>query len=38
MMCQLGASDLHLSCGSAPLVRKDGKMQPLAPGHAAAHR
>jgi twitching motility protein PilT len=32
MMCQAGASDLHLSCGSAPLVRKDGKMQPLAPG------
>jgi twitching motility protein PilT len=32
MMCQAGASDLHLSCGSMPLVRKDGKMQPLAPG------
>jgi len=32
LMCQAGASDLHLSCGSAPLVRKDGKMQPLAPG------
>src|SRR4051812_14049064 len=30
IMCQAGASDLHLSCGSVPLVRKDGKMQPLA--------
>src|SRR4051812_37218333 len=29
LMCQAGASDLHLSCGSAPLVRKDGRMQPL---------
>jgi twitching motility protein PilT len=31
IMCQAGASDLHLSSGSVPLVRKDGKMQPLAP-------
>jgi twitching motility protein PilT len=30
-MCQSGASDLHLSCGSAPLVRKDGRMQLLDP-------
>src|SRR5438552_15783098 len=29
MMCQGGASDLHLSCGCVPLVRKDGRMQPL---------
>jgi twitching motility protein PilT len=28
-MCELGASDLHLSVGSTPLVRKDGVMQPL---------
>jgi twitching motility protein PilT len=28
-MCATGASDLHLSVGSPPLVRKDGKMQPL---------
>src|SRR3954469_17557268 len=28
-MCALGASDLHLSVGSSPLVRKDGQMQPL---------
>jgi twitching motility protein PilT len=31
LMCQAGASDLHVSCGSAPLVRKDGRMQPLDP-------
>ena len=24
-----GASDLHLSVGSTPIVRKDGRMQPL---------
>jgi twitching motility protein PilT len=30
-MCALGASDLHLSVGSAPIVRKDGHMQPLDP-------
>ena len=28
-MCTAGASDLHLSVGSPPLVRKDGSMQPL---------
>ena len=32
IMCQAGASDLHLSSGSVPLVRKDGKIQPLAAG------
>ena len=31
-MCQLGASDLHLCCGTPPLVRKDGRMQPLQEG------
>jgi twitching motility protein PilT len=31
-MCERGASDLHLSVGSPPLVRKDGRMQPLAEG------
>src|SRR5262245_63256962 len=28
-MCAVGASDLHLSVGTPPLVRKDGIMQPL---------
>ena len=28
-MCAAGASDLHLCVGSTPLVRKDGRMQPL---------
>jgi twitching motility protein PilT len=28
-MCELGASDLHLSVGSPPVVRKDGRMQSL---------
>jgi twitching motility protein PilT len=28
-MCAMGASDLHLSVGSAPIVRKDGHLQPL---------
>ena len=28
-MVQIGASDLHLCVGSAPMVRKDGHMQPL---------
>jgi twitching motility protein PilT len=28
-MVALGASDLHLSVGSVPMVRKDGHMQPL---------
>src|SRR5919109_317374 len=31
-MCELKASDLHLSSGTPPLVRKDGEMQPLADG------
>jgi twitching motility protein PilT len=30
-MCAAGASDLHLCVGSAPTVRKDGRMQPLDP-------
>jgi twitching motility protein PilT len=30
-MVKSGASDLHLSVGSAPMVRKDGHMQPLDP-------
>jgi twitching motility protein PilT len=28
-MCAIGASDLHLSVGTPPLARKDGRMQPL---------
>jgi len=28
-MCELGASDLHLSSGMPPLIRKDGEMRPL---------
>ena len=28
-MCSAGASDLHLSVGSPPIVRRDGRMQPL---------
>jgi twitching motility protein PilT len=28
-MCEMGASDLHLSVGRPPLVRKDGQIQPL---------
>ncbi len=28
-MCSAGASDLHLTCGMPPLVRKDGTIQPL---------
>lgn len=31
-MCAAGASDLHLSVGMPPLIRKDGHMQPLAEG------
>jgi twitching motility protein PilT len=31
-MCELGASDLHLSVGSPPVIRKDGRMQPLLEG------
>ena len=30
-MVKAGASDLHLCVGSAPMVRKDGHMQPLDP-------
>jgi len=30
-MCRAGASDLHLSTGMPPLVRKDGVVQPLDP-------
>ncbi|MBI4476584.1 MAG: type IV pilus twitching motility protein PilT [Acidobacteria bacterium] len=30
-MCQIGASDLHLCVGATPMVRKDGRMQPLDP-------
>ncbi len=33
-MCDAGASDLHLSCGMPPLIRKDGGMQPLDPAAA----
>jgi twitching motility protein PilT len=29
LMCEAGASDLHLSVGTPPLVRKDGGIQPL---------
>ena len=31
LMCAAGASDLHLSVGVPPLIRKDGGMQPLDP-------
>jgi twitching motility protein PilT len=31
MMVAAGASDLHLSVGIPPMIRKDGKMQPLDP-------
>jgi twitching motility protein PilT len=34
-MCDLRASDLHLSVGSPPAVRKDGRMQPLTEGAPA---
>ena len=30
-MCEAGASDLHLSVGAPPIVRKDGRMAPLDP-------
>ena len=33
-MAQAGASDLHLSVGSPPLVRKDGRIQVLDPAAA----
>jgi twitching motility protein PilT len=32
-MCDAGASDLHLCVGSPPLIRKDGRMQPLGPAY-----
>ena len=32
LMCEAGASDLHLSVGTPPLIRKDGGMTPLDPG------
>ena len=32
LMCELGASDLHLCVGMPPLVRKDGEIQPIEPG------
>jgi twitching motility protein PilT len=31
LMCETGASDLHLMVGTPPLVRKDGGMKPLDP-------
>ena len=31
LMCERGASDLHLCVGMPPLVRKDGEIQPLEP-------
>jgi twitching motility protein PilT len=31
LMCDRGASDLHLCVGMPPLVRKDGEIQPLEP-------
>jgi twitching motility protein PilT len=34
-MCRMGASDLHLSTGMPPLVRKDGVVQPLDPAAGA---
>ena len=37
-MCEAGASDLHLSVGTPPLVRKDGAMQPLDPAAPALDR
>ena len=33
-MCEIGASDLHLTSGMPPLVRKDGEMRPLVEGAA----
>jgi twitching motility protein PilT len=34
-MCAAGASDLHLSVGSPPTIRKDGRIQPLDPAETA---
>ncbi len=33
-MREMGASDLHLAVGTPPIVRKDGRMQPLVEGAA----
>src|SRR5258705_8492297 len=33
-MCERGASDLHLSVGSPPVIRKDGRMQTVVEGTA----
>ena len=38
LMTAMGASDLHLSVGMPPLVRKDGQMQPLEEGGCGARR
>lgn len=35
LMAELGASDLHLSVSMPPMVRKDGKIMPLAEGDVA---
>jgi twitching motility protein PilT len=35
LMATMGASDLHLTAGMPPLVRKDGRMQPLEEGAPA---
>ncbi len=37
-MCEAGASDLHLSSGMPPLIRKDGSMAPLGGGEAPSIR
>lgn len=34
-MAEIGASDLHLSVSMPPMVRRDGKIQPLQPGEGA---
>src|SRR6185503_5602089 len=35
LMCERGASDLHLCVGMPPLVRKDGEIHPLEPDAAS---
>ncbi|HLG58873.1 MAG TPA: type IV pilus twitching motility protein PilT [Vicinamibacterales bacterium] len=35
LMCEVGASDLHLCVGMPPLVRKDGEIQPIEAGAPA---
>ena len=37
LMCERGASDLHLCVGMPPLIRKDGEIQPLEPDAALAY-